>query len=165
MFNLSTGVWKRHTVQIPCLCFLTDDTRAMRGNVWHTLNKLKDIPFLALIILSEKISSAPPALTPNISYSNFIFQVINSISQHSTVFYSLLIFLIGIDSVRQLLSPCLQFYLHFIQFYSEAFKIFTIYSLSSILLISVMSVVNEVWQCTTTEIHRLKTMKTVRKTR
>jgi len=62
----------------------------MRRNVWHTLKKLKDIHFLALIILSEKISSASPDLTPDISYSNLIFQVINSISQHSTVFFGIL---------------------------------------------------------------------------
>lgn len=72
------------------VCCLIDDTRAMRGSVWHTFKKLKDIHFLALIILSEKISSASPALTPDISYSNLIFQVINSISQRSTVVFGIL---------------------------------------------------------------------------
>ena len=89
MFSLSTGGRKRHTVQMS-VCCLIDDIRAMSGNVWHTLKKLKEIHFLALIILSEKISSASTAPTPGISYSNLIFQVINSISQHSTVIFGIL---------------------------------------------------------------------------
>lgn len=72
------------------VCWLIDGTRAARGHVCHTFKKLKDIAFLALIILSEKISSASPALTPDIPYSNLIFQVINSISQCSTVFFGIL---------------------------------------------------------------------------
>lgn len=116
----------------------------MRGYVCHTSKKLKDISFLVLIILSEKISSTSPALTPDIPYSNLIFQVINSISLRSTVFFGIL--------SRNRLCPSIVISMSSIsisiQFYSGAFKILITCSLSSVLLISVMPLINEIWHCT-----------------
>lgn len=115
--------------------------------------KLKDIHFLTVTILSEKIRSASLALTPDISYSNLIFQVISSISQCSTVFFGILKWnrvcpsiVISMSSISISIS---------FDFTVKLSNFFISCSLSSILIIS-MLLINKVWHCAITQINTLK---------
>lgn len=108
-FNVYFADWRlkeAHCTNTVFVCWLIDGTRAMRGHACHTFKKLKYVPFLALIILSEKISSTSQA-------SHLIFLMLTLFSSWSIPFHSILqsslVFSVRIDSVHQLLSPCLQF--------------------------------------------------------
>lgn len=115
--------------------------------------KLKDSHYLTVTILSEKIRSASLALTPDISYSNLIFQVISSISQCSTVFFGFLKWnrvcpsiVISMSSISISIS---------FDFTVKLSNFFISCSLSSILIIS-MLLINKVWHCAITQINTLK---------